>query len=229
VNETVKYRVGIGGIADDVMPGVHGDLTGDDGRAAAVSLFEDFEKVMAGAGIELLQPPIVEYQNVDPSKGAKEARMAPVAARQRKIGEQLWDALVEDRAIVPASFVAERGSQPAFSNPSGPTDGQVVMRVDPLAIGELLEQGAIKAARGAIIDILDRSLLAQLGVTQSRAKPFVVSPGFLVIEKKTEPFGMAEIRRFAGGVNLGESLGHAMEAKTMQLVESGMGEQDWFS
>jgi hypothetical protein len=36
--------------------------------------------------------------------------MAPVATRQRKIGEQLWDALIENGAIIPASFVAERGS-----------------------------------------------------------------------------------------------------------------------
>jgi hypothetical protein len=175
------------------MPFVHGDLTGDYGRATAVSLFEDLEKVMAGARVEGLQPPIVEDQNVDPSKGAQEAWMSSVAARQRKIGEQFWDALVEDRAIIPASLVAEGGSQPALSDSGWAADGQVVVRIDPLTLGELLEQGAIKTARAAIIDVFDRSLLAQPGVAQSRAKPFVVSPGLFAIKEKTEPFGMAQV------------------------------------
>ena len=41
VNDTVEDRIGVGRVVDDVMPAVHGELGCDDGRAAAVSLFED--------------------------------------------------------------------------------------------------------------------------------------------------------------------------------------------
>jgi hypothetical protein len=229
VNETVENRVGVGWIADDVMPFVHGDLTGDYYRATAVSLFEDFEKVMAGARVEGLQRPIVEDQNVDPSKGAKKTRMSSVAARERKIGEQFWDALVEDRAIIPASLVAESGSQPTLSDPGWAADGQVVVRIDPLTLDELLEQGAIKTARAAVIDVFDRSLLAQPGVAQARAKPFVVSPGLFAIKEKAEPLGMAQVSCLVGGVDLDESLGHAVETENMQVIERRMRKQDCFS
>jgi hypothetical protein len=40
---------------------------------------------------------------------------------------------------------------------------------------------------------------------------------------------MIEVRRLVGGVDLSEGLGHAMEAKALQLIERGMGEHDCFS
>ena len=110
VKEAVEDRVGVGGVVDDLMPAVHWKLGCYDGRAAAVSLFKDFEKVVTSASVECLKPPIVKDQDVDASEGAKDAQMAPVAAGQRKIGEHLWDALIENRAVIPASLVAERGS-----------------------------------------------------------------------------------------------------------------------
>jgi hypothetical protein len=68
VNETVEDRIGVGRIVDDVMPAVHGDLGCDDGRAAAVSLFEDFQKIMPGAGVE---------EKVGAAERTQEARMTP--------------------------------------------------------------------------------------------------------------------------------------------------------
>ena len=41
------------------------------------------------------------------------------------------------------------------------------MRLDPVAVGELVEQRAVEAARGSVIDVLDGGLLAQSGVAQS--------------------------------------------------------------
>ena len=70
VNETVQDGVGVSRIADDFVPAVHRKLGGDDGRAAAIALFEDFQQIVAGGGVERLQPPIVQNQKV----GAAEAR-----------------------------------------------------------------------------------------------------------------------------------------------------------
>jgi len=67
VNETVHDGVGVGGIVDDLVPTVQGKLGRDDGRASPISLLEDFEEVMPGAGVERLQPPIVENEQIDAS------------------------------------------------------------------------------------------------------------------------------------------------------------------
>jgi hypothetical protein len=37
------------------VPLVDGDLAGDDGRAASVAFFEDFEEVVASCGVERLE------------------------------------------------------------------------------------------------------------------------------------------------------------------------------
>jgi hypothetical protein len=48
VNEAVEDDIGIGGVADEGMPFVNGDLAGEDRRAATVTFLEDFVEIMTG-------------------------------------------------------------------------------------------------------------------------------------------------------------------------------------
>ena len=84
--------------------------------------------------------------------------------------------MVEHRPIVAAGLVAERRSQPALADAGRADERQIVVGFDPVALGELLEQRAVKTARTAVIDVFDAGLLAQLGVAQARHKPFVAPP-----------------------------------------------------
>jgi hypothetical protein len=59
VNETIQDGVGVGRIADNLMPAVHRKLGSDHCRAAAASLFEDFQEIVTRRRVERLQPPIV--------------------------------------------------------------------------------------------------------------------------------------------------------------------------
>jgi hypothetical protein len=63
--------------------------------------------------------------------------------------------------------VAKRASKATLANAGGSAQDQIVVRLDPLAAGELLEQGAVEAARGAVIDVLDGGMLAQPGIAQA--------------------------------------------------------------
>ena len=65
VDEAIEDGVGIGRIADDLVPDRYWQLAGDDRRAAAVTLLEDFEQVVTGVGIKRLKPPVVEDQQLD--------------------------------------------------------------------------------------------------------------------------------------------------------------------
>jgi hypothetical protein len=56
--------------------------------------------------------------------------------------------------------VAEGTSKPRFAHAGRLFDDQVLRDVDPVALGELLEQGAIEAARCPVIDVLDDRLVA---------------------------------------------------------------------
>src|ERR1700745_102372 len=99
------------------------------------------------------------------------------------------------------------------------------MRIDPVALGELLEHRAVEAAHGAVIDIFDGSLMAQPSIAQACEQAPVTPITGLLIEQQGVPFRMGQRHSFSGVFDLAEGLGHAVESKLMQQIEGGMGEQ----
>src|ERR1700692_5040748 len=87
------------------------------------------------------------------------------------------------------------------------------MGIDPAACGEFLEQRAIETARGAVVDILDRSLMAHPGIAQASEQASVAAIADLLIEQQAEPFGMGQRCGFTGCFDLPERLGHAVESE----------------
>ena len=184
-----------GGVADQVVPAVDGDLAGDQGGAAAVAFLDDLEQIAALLGTERLEAPVVEDEQLDAAERPHEPGIAAVAAGEREIGEQLGDALVEDRAVVAAGLVAERAGEPTLADAGRAFDDQVLRLLDPVPAGERLEQGAIEAACGAVVDVLDDGVVAQPGIAQPGLEPPVVAIGGLAVEQQAEPFGMGEVGR----------------------------------
>ena len=107
VDDAIEDGVGVGWIADQLVPFVEGDLAGDDGRAAAVTFFEDFEEVVTSGGVEGLETPVIEDEQLHPAERPQETGIATIAAGEGEVGEQLGNALVENGAIVTTGFVAE--------------------------------------------------------------------------------------------------------------------------
>src|ERR1700757_5043561 len=196
-----------------------GDLTGEDGRATPVAFLEDLVEVTPGAGVERFEAPIVEDEKLDAGETAQDAGMAAVTAGEREFGEELGNPLIENRAVIAAGLVTQGTSKPRFAHAGRPAQNQIVVRVDPLAIGELVEQGAVEAAWGPVIDVLDAGLLAQSGIAQPGGKPLVAAMGELAIDQQSEPVGMSERGGFVGSFEFGKGLGHAGEAQLAQLVE----------
>ena len=82
MNEAVEDGVGVGGIANDLVPGCYGKLGGDDCRPAPIAFFEDLKQVVPRAGVEGFEAEVVENQQIGATEGFDEARMAPVTARE---------------------------------------------------------------------------------------------------------------------------------------------------
>ena len=53
-----------------VVPVGDRELAGDDGRPPAVSIFEDFQQIVAGLGVERLKAPVVEDQQLGAGRGS---------------------------------------------------------------------------------------------------------------------------------------------------------------
>ena len=176
VNEAIENGVGIGRIADYLVPSVYWKLGGNHRGTASVAFLEDFQEIVPGGGVERLQAPVIENEQIGAAQVAQKTRMAAVAARQGESLEEPGHALIEDRAVVATRLVAERRGQPALANAGWTDERQIIVSVDPFALDQLLEQGAIKTAGIAIVDVFDAGLLAQFGDTQSRREAFVMSP-----------------------------------------------------
>ena len=71
VDQAIEDGVGIGRIADDLVPYRYWQLTDDDRRAASVTLLEDFEQVVLRPGIERFESPASRISNWTPPKLAR--------------------------------------------------------------------------------------------------------------------------------------------------------------
>ena len=116
VNETVQDGVGIGRIADYFVPSVYWKLGGNHRGAASVAFLEDFQKIVTGGGVERLQAPVIENEQIGAAQVAQKTRMASVATPQGEGLEEPGHALIEDRAVVATRLVAERRGQPALAD-----------------------------------------------------------------------------------------------------------------
>src|SRR5258708_30003404 len=71
MDQAVEDGVGVGGVADQRVPLIDGELAGDDGGAMAVAVLEDLQEVVAGWRVERLASP------VGPEEGVRAASPAP--------------------------------------------------------------------------------------------------------------------------------------------------------
>ena len=118
VNTAIEDGVGVSGVANSRMPSRQGKLRGDDRRPAPVAVFEDyFEQIVTTAGVEGLEAEVVEDQEIGAAEGFQEARMTPVAARERQLFAELGPAMVDDGAVVAAGLrAADAAIWPARGN-----------------------------------------------------------------------------------------------------------------
>jgi hypothetical protein len=114
---------------------------------------------------------------------------------ERQGCQQTRQAVIENGEVLSTGFVAERATQPTFSDPGWTDDQTIAVLADPIIGCELEEERAIQAAMSAVIDVLDASLIAHPGGFDARVKSILLAHRRLVLEQETEPFGMLDLDR----------------------------------
>lgn len=227
VDEAIQDGISVCWIADQVEPARHGKLAGHHRGAAAVTVLEDFEEVVASIAVERLEAPVIEDEDVHPGKALHARGDAAIALGEREVIDQPRQPCIENRAIVAAGLVADGAGEPTLADPCGTDDGAVLMSGDPVALEQHVEQAPIEAARGAVIDILGHGMVAQLGMTQAKGQTPVVAPGRFVIEQQGQPFGMAETGGIAVALQFGERMGHTGQAELVELLKCRVFQHSW--
>ena len=88
VDQAVEDGIGKGWFIDDVVPCSDRQLAGDQDRAVAVAVLDDFHQVAALAGGEAIRTPVVEDEQVRLDQGPEQAWKAAVAMGQFEVGEE---------------------------------------------------------------------------------------------------------------------------------------------
>ena len=98
VDDAVEDGIGEGRFADQVVPFVDRDLAGDQGGAAAIAVFDDFEHVVALLGPERPKAPIIEDQELERAQGARTELLLPGEKKLTK-AQALSDAGLPARTV----------------------------------------------------------------------------------------------------------------------------------
>ena len=132
-----------------------------------------------------------------------------------------------DEAILTAGHLSEGAGEPALADATRADDQQIAFVGNPLAGGELLEQGAVETSGGAIVDVLNRGLaVTQPCVPEAILQPPMVTLGDLAVKQQGEPVAMGELVGLGLAVHLGKRVGHALKAELLELVEGRVMEHD---
>ena len=91
MNESVKDGVGKRGVPDGFVPMLDGELGGDQGGAAVVAVFHDFEEVSSLFVRQGRHSPVIEYEKVGTGQRAYEAVVVSGAAGDSEVSEELGD------------------------------------------------------------------------------------------------------------------------------------------
>ena len=140
----------------------------------------------------------------------------------RQVGEQPGHAGVENGDVFSARLVAERAGEPAFAEAACSGDEQVAAFGDPVAGGQLEEEGAVEPARDLIVDVLHAGGMTQTGHPGACFKLLLPAQRQFVFEQQAEPFGVIEGARLGFVFQFLEPLGQAVKAESVQMVERGM-------
>src|SRR5258708_38781757 len=80
VDEAIEDCVGDGGVADDFVPAIDGQLAGDDDRTSFISVLDDLEQVAALIGVERLRSPVVQNEQIETSDSAQHLGITSIGA-----------------------------------------------------------------------------------------------------------------------------------------------------
>src|SRR5579863_3817727 len=96
VDEAIEDCVGDGGISDNFVPAIDGQLAGDDDRTSFISVLDDLEQVAALIGVEGLRSPVIQNEQIETSDSAQHFGVTAIGAAEREGGEETRHAMIRD-------------------------------------------------------------------------------------------------------------------------------------
>lgn len=113
---------------------------------------------MTGVGVDGLEAPIVQNEEVDGSDALHPRGQSAIAPGQVQLFDQPRQPGVKYRLVVPAGLVAECTTKPAFPDAGWPDNGAILMVLDPVSLEQHVEQAAVEPTGSAVVGILGHGM-----------------------------------------------------------------------
>jgi len=220
VNEAVEDGVGIGRIADRVVPALDRDLRGQDCGGTLVAIVDDLHQVTTLLGGKPGHGPIIDDEQLDPGELGEQPGGLAVDAGEGELVEKPGEPLITHREPVTRGLVAEGASDETLAGTGRAQDQNVVVLVQPTAAGEAVDQAAVETARGAVVDILEAGGLTQPGKAQALGERGVKYDPYSRTTISTTVAGILRGSRLVESLGAGER-GELILAETCFYVEGG--------
>ena len=166
MHQSVKDGVAQGGVPDDLVPLLDGELAGDQGGAQAVAVLQDFEDVTALLFGEVGQSPVIDDEQVEAGVGSENLPVASVGLGHGEVVEEPGSAQIEGAVTFPAGFVGQGAREVALAHAGRAGDDDVLLFANPLASGQAQYEGFVESARMAEVHVLDGGGQAQFGLLE---------------------------------------------------------------
>lgn len=186
VHEAIADRIGDGFVADEGVPLSGVKLTGDDGGALSVAIFEDFAQIAAFDGFKRGIAEVIDDEDMGFCQFLEKPRIRAVGFGLVEITKEARGAGVVDLITLAACFVAEGTREVGFPDAGGAGDNEVLVRGDPTAADELKHFLLLESTGMLVVNFLDGGGHGKVSISEALAETAVLAVYPFGIGKKSD-------------------------------------------
>lgn len=225
MDQAVEDGIGQGRVADGGMPVRHGQLAGDDGRAAAMAVIDDFQQVAATLIGERCQSPIINDQHLGSRHLGQGLGITAIVSAKRQCRQQTWKADIEDAMSVSTGLVGQRTGEEGLADAGRAAHEHILVRLDPVTGHQAGEQRPVETAWMTEVDILRGGGLLEFGPFEASSVLSGFALSSFAVEQQAQAFFETELADVCLLSLCRQRAGHAGQTQLLQAVESGMVKQ----
>src|SRR5262245_45695105 len=204
------------------MPLADGKLAGQDGRAGAVPIVEQFEEVPAILRRQGVESPVIDEQDVDARELGEQPEVAAISASQGEFVEEPGGAPVQGAEPLATGLLGEGAADERLAGAGGANNQQVLVLLHPAAGGKLPHERFVQLAPGRVVDGFHAGLGAlELGFLQSPGEALVLPGPPLGLDEQPEALVEGECRDVRLALLVVPGRGYGAELESVQLLERG--------
>ncbi len=208
-----------GGVADDFVPVLQGELARDEGGSSARAVLDDLEEIATFDLVQGRKAIIVNGQEVGFLKSVHQLGIGAIGTGEGHVLDEPCEAEVAGGEALAAGGLSQRTSQVCFAGAGGSGDENDLMVTDPVGAGQAQDDGAIQAPWGAEVEVLDGGREAELGLSQQPGETPILADRSLALDEEGEAVLEGEALDIGHGLLFIECIGHAGEAEFAELGE----------